>query len=81
MQIALEKEFQAKEQLIEEKNNLKHELELRQHQIADFQAQIDVLNKEILRYQSDVDELKQSLLNQQILSAPGNYFIIELAFV
>ena len=43
MQIALEKEFEAKGQLLEENNNLKSEMELRAHKISDLQSIIGTM--------------------------------------
>ena len=60
MQIALEKEFQAKEQLIEENNSLKQESDLRQHKINELQQHIELLGGEIKELR---DEL--ALLTQQ----------------
>ena len=62
MQIALEKEFQAKEQLIEENNGLKLELDIKQHRIGDLQAQIEQLNKDIHNYQSEIVDLRDDLV-------------------
>lgn len=74
MQIALEKEFQVKEKLIEENNNLKHESDLRQHKITDLHAQIEKLNKEIYNNQSEIKTLKDDLSNhqQQIINSPSS---------
>jgi len=49
MQIALEKEFEAKGQLLEENNNLKSEMESRAHKISDLQSNIGIETFIILR--------------------------------
>jgi len=49
MQIALEKEFEAKGQLLEENNNLKSEMESRAHKISDLQSNIGIGTFIILR--------------------------------
>jgi serine/threonine-protein kinase MRCK len=72
MQIALEKEFQAKEKLIEENNTLKHDLDLRSHKIIDLQSQVDLLNKEILKNQSEIKQIKEDYDNQSSLLLNGN---------
>ena len=61
MQIALEKEFQAKEKLMEENTNLKHDLDGRNHKINELQAQLDSLNKEIAKNQTEIKQLKDDL--------------------
>jgi len=61
MQIALEKEFQAKEQLIEENSSLKHELDTRQNRINDLHAQIEQLNAELGNNQNEIKALKEEL--------------------
>lgn len=61
MQIALEKEFQAKEQLVEENNNLKQESDTRQHRINDMQTQIEQLNKELAKNNAEIKALKEDL--------------------
>ena len=65
MQIALEKEFQAKEQLIEENNSLKLELDSRQHKIHDLQLQIDQINNDLVKNNHEIKELRDELLNHQ----------------
>lgn len=65
MQIALEKEFQAKEQLMEENNNLKQESESRQNKINDLQSQIEQLNKELVVRDGEVKTLRDDLSVQQ----------------
>lgn len=62
MQIALEKEFQAKEQLLEENNNLRQELDVKQHRISDLQMQIEATQTDVVKYQHEINELKQQLL-------------------
>ncbi len=61
MQIALEKEFQAKEKLMEENTNLKHDLDARNHKINELQIQQDTLNKELAKYQTEIKQLKDDL--------------------
>jgi hypothetical protein len=58
MQIALEKEYQAKEQLIDENNQLKQELDIRQQRINDLQSKIDALNMEIRLCQNEANDLR-----------------------
>lgn len=65
MQIALEKEFQAKGQLIEENNTLKHELDQKQHKINDLLQQIDQINKDLVKNQLEIKDLKEELLLHQ----------------
>ncbi len=72
MQIALEKEFQAKEQLIEEINNLKAELDSKQHKISDLHGQIDQVNTDLLKSQIEIKELREDLLaHQKALASTG----------
>ncbi len=65
MQIALEKEFQAKEQLIEENNSLKSELDTRQHKINELQSQIDQINNDLIKNNLEIKELREELLYHQ----------------
>lgn len=65
MQIALEKEFRAKGQLIEENQQLKQDLDLKQHKINDLQQQIDQINKDLAKNQLEIKELKDELLSHQ----------------
>jgi hypothetical protein len=58
MQIALEKEYQAKELLIDENNQLKQELDVRQQRINDLQSKIDTLNMEIRMCQTEANDLR-----------------------
>lgn len=69
MQIALEKEFVAKEQLHEEINTLKLELDIRAHKISDLQASIDDLNKEAVKNQIDFKQAQKELLDFQQTTA------------
>ena len=55
------KEFQAKEQLMEENNNLKQESESRQNKVADLQCQIEQLNRELHAHQSQIKSLREDL--------------------
>lgn len=74
MQIALEKEFQAKEQLQEENNNLKQESESRQNKINDLQSQIEALNKEVIVHQNEVKTLRDDLsIQQQRMQESGQH--------
>ena len=71
MQISLDKEVQAKVQLVEENNSLKQEIEAKQHRINDMQAQIEQSNKQIGSYQQEVNEMRDEIfqLHQKLMSA------------
>jgi serine/threonine-protein kinase MRCK len=72
MQIALEKEFQAKEQLIDEINNLKAELDAKQHKISDLHVQIEQINTDMLKSQMEIKELREDLFaHQKALATAG----------
>jgi TolA-binding protein len=62
MQIALEKEFQAKEQLIDENQQLRAELDSKAHKIADLHAQIEQLQRDSSQYQLEIKELNSKLI-------------------
>jgi serine/threonine-protein kinase MRCK len=67
MQVLLEKEFQAKEKIIEENQSLKCELDLLKSQrLSEMQLQIDELNRELQKYQSEIKELR----NMNVMTAP-----------
>jgi serine/threonine-protein kinase MRCK len=68
MQIALEKEFQAKEQLLEENNSLRQELDVKQHRILDLQTQIEQINGELARHQLEIADLRVELEERQVQS-------------
>ena len=61
MQIALEKEFQAKEKLMEENTNLKHDLDARNHKINELQSQLESLNTQIGKHLTEIKQLKDDL--------------------
>ena len=65
MQLALDKEFAAKEALIEENNSLKQELDVKQHKIYDLQSQIDQINKDLVKNQTEIQDLRDDLLYHQ----------------
>jgi serine/threonine-protein kinase MRCK len=65
MQIALEKEFTAKEHLQEEINALKLELDIRAHKICDLQVSIDQLSQEAVRSESDFKQVQRELFDFQ----------------
>lgn len=62
MQIALEKEFQAKEQLIDENQQLRAEVDSKAHKIADLHAQIEQLQRDSSQYQLEIKELNSKLI-------------------
>ncbi len=62
MQIALEKEFQAKEKMMEENQSLRVEIDAKQHKITDMQAQIDELKRELNKRQDEINEFKSHVL-------------------
>ncbi len=69
MQIALEKEFQAKEKVIEENQSLRVEIDTKQHKLADMQAQIDELKRELNKRQDEINEFKSNVLLQHKMNS------------
>lgn len=68
MQIALEKEFQAKEQLIDENQQLRADLDSKAHKIADLLSQIEKLQRDSSQYQNEIQEL-----NSKLVSTTNNF--------
>jgi serine/threonine-protein kinase MRCK len=66
MQIALDKELQAKSQLVDENNGLKLELDTRSHRIQELQNHIDSLNKDITAHKMEIKDLQQQHTQQQL---------------
>ena len=69
MQIALEKELAAKQQLNDEINVLKSEVDARAHKISDLQTSIDQLNASLVKSQQETSELKAELVEYQKTAA------------
>lgn len=77
MQVALEKEFRAKEELIDENRQLRAELDAKAHKLADLHAQIMQLERDSTSYQTEIRELNtrlatstSALNHHQVASTP-----------
>lgn len=68
MQVALEKEFRAKEELIDENRQLRAELDSKAHKIADLHAQIVQLERDSAAYQTEIKELNTKLTTTHALT-------------
>lgn len=68
MQVALEKEFRAKEELIDENRQLRAELDAKAHKLADLHAQIMQLERDSTAYQTEIRELNTRLATTSALS-------------
>ena len=76
MQIALEKEFQAKERVIEENATLRAECEAKHHRLSDLQAQIDELKRELANRAEELRKHMQSNLrmDDSVVLNSSNFF-------
>lgn len=69
MQVALEKEFRAKEELIDENRQLRAELDSKAHKLADLHSQILQLERDSAAYQAEIKDLNTKLATTTALAA------------